>query len=271
MSEQPQATSRDRWPLLETVNMIEMLSYLGTSPLAERQVTDEIEWVITGVWDNTFNGVVRAQISESHADQVIDEMASRFRERDVPHLWFLNVDSRPTNLEQLLLAHGWTRLRQGVGMAIDLSAIASPFPPLPGLTIERVVDEDGITLWGTYHRYLEHHQRDEPRERLYISLGLNGDQPLRHYVARLSGEPVGALSLFLGREAAGLYNVEVAPQRQGRGIGTAMTRVALEEARNLGAHVGVVAPTRESRSMYERLGFVLHLQALPMFWYHPML
>ena len=53
---------------------------------------------------------------------------ARFRERNVPHLWFLNEDSRPPNLEQRLFAHGWERLRQGVGMALDLSAIASPFP-----------------------------------------------------------------------------------------------------------------------------------------------
>jgi GNAT superfamily N-acetyltransferase len=258
---------RERWPLLEAVNMIEMLSYLATSPLAERQMTDEIEWVITGVWDNTFNGVVRAQIAEAHADQVIDEVTSRFRERDVPHLWFLNVDSRPHNLEQLLLTHGWVGLRQGVGMAIDLSAIAEPFPPPPDLTIERVVDEEGVRLWGTFHRYMENDQRDEPREQLYISLGLNGDQPLRHYVARLGREPVGGLSLFLGQEAAGLYNVEVAPGWQRRGIGTAMTRAVLEEARRLGYRVGVLGPTPESRSMYERLGFVLHRQALPMYWY----
>ena len=265
MSEQQQAMSRERWPLLEAVNMIEMLSYLGTSELSERQATDEIEWVITGVWDNTFNGVVRAQISEAQVDQVIDEVASRFRERNVPHLWFLNEDSRPPNLEQRLFAHGWERLRQGVGMALDLSAIASPFLPLPDLTVERVVDEEGVALWGAFHRYLEHDQRDEPRERLYISLGLAGDQPLRHYIARLGGEPVGGLSLFLGREAAGIYNVEVAPARQRRGVGTAMTRAVLEEARKLGYRVGVVGPTPESRSMYERLGFVLHRQALPTY------
>jgi hypothetical protein len=234
MREQQQAMSRECWPLLEAVNMIEMLSYLGTSELSEMQITDEIEWIITGVWDNTFNGVVRAQLSEAHVDQVIDEVTSRFRERNVPHLWFLNRDSRPPNLEQFLLAHGWARLREGVGMAIDLSAIASPFPPPPKLTVERAVDEEGVTLWGTFHRYLENDQRDEPRERLYISLGLAGDQPPRHYIARLGGEPVGALSFFLGREAAGIYNVEVAPARQRRGVGTAMTRVVLEEARKSG-------------------------------------
>ncbi len=92
MSEQPKAIGRERWPLLEAVNMIEMLSYLGTSELSERHVTDEMEWVITGVWDNTFNGVVRAHLSEAQVEQVIDEVASRFRERNVPHLWFLNRD-----------------------------------------------------------------------------------------------------------------------------------------------------------------------------------
>ena len=265
MSEHQPARGRERWPLLEAVNMIEMLSYLGTSELSERQVTDEMEWVITGVWDNTFNGVVRAQLSENRVDQVIDDVGKRFRERDVPHLWFLRGDSRPSNLEQLLLAHGWVRLREGVGMAIDLSAIASPFPPPPDLTIERVVNEEGVTLWGTFHRYLENDQRDEPREQLYISLGLGGDQPLRHYIARVNDEPVGALSLFLGQEAAGLYNVEVAPEKQRQGVGTAMTRAVLEEARRLGSRVGVVGPTRESRSMYERLGFVLHRQALPTY------
>src|SRR5690242_3883775 len=102
MSERQTAPGRERWPLLEIFNMIEMLSYLGTSPLAERHVTDEIEWVITGVDDNTFNGVVRAQLSEAHVDQVIDEVAARFLERDVPHLWYMNVDSRPANLERFL-------------------------------------------------------------------------------------------------------------------------------------------------------------------------
>lgn len=72
-----------------------------------------------------------------------------------------------------------------------------------------MVDKEGLALWGTFHRYLENEQRDEPRERLYNSLGLNGDQPLRHYITRVGDEPAEALSLFLGRDAAGIYNVEV--------------------------------------------------------------
>jgi GNAT superfamily N-acetyltransferase len=68
-------------------------------------------------------------------------------------------------------------------------------------------------------------------------------------------------------DAAGIYNVEVADHLRRRGVGTAMTRWVLEEAHRLGSHVGVLGPTPQSRSMYERLGFVLHRQALPMYWY----
>lgn len=267
MREHDEAVSQERWPWLEAVNMIEMLSYLGTSELSEQHVTREMEWVITGVEDNTFNGVVRAQLSEATIDRVIDEVTQRFQERHVWHLWFLTPDSRPADLAHRLEAHGWVRLREGVGMALDLSTLAEPFPPPPGLTVERVVDEAGLALWGTFYRYLENHSRDEPRERLYRSLGLLGERPLRHYIARLDGEPAGALSLFLGQEAAGIYNVEAAPHLRRRGVGTAMTHWVLEEAHRLGAQVGVVGPTRESRSMYERLGFVLHREVMPMYWY----
>lgn len=44
-----------------------------------------------------------------------------------------------------------------------------------------------------------------------------------------------------------------------------MTQAVLEEVRKLGSRVGLLGPTRESRSMYERLGFVLHRQSLPTY------
>src|SRR2546430_3278258 len=133
MSEHHITPLQERWPLLEAANTSEMLSYLGTSPLAEKYSSDEIQWVITGVEDNTFNGVVRAQLSEANADRIIDEVAQRFRERGAWHLWPLDPQtSRPADLAQRLEAHGWRPLAECVMMAIDLSAIAGPFPAPAG-------------------------------------------------------------------------------------------------------------------------------------------
>src|SRR6266705_4380801 len=111
MSEHYITPPQERWPLLEAANTSEMLSYLGTSPLAEKYTSDEIQWVITGVEDNTFNGVVRAQISEANADRVIDEVAQRFRERGAWHLWPVDLKtSQPLALR--LVDHGWRPLAE---------------------------------------------------------------------------------------------------------------------------------------------------------------
>jgi GNAT superfamily N-acetyltransferase len=97
----------------------------------------------------------------------------------------------------------------------------------------------------------------EPRERLYASLGLAGDRPLRHYLAWLNCRPVGVSQLFLGRGAAGLYCVATLRDVRHKGIGTAITLAPLQDARALGYHVAVLAPSREAQSMYRRIGFEL--------------
>jgi hypothetical protein len=93
-----------------------------------------------------------------------------------------------------------------MGMATDLTTLAFRDAALPGLTIERVTTTEALAEWM-------HDDPDArtPREPLYASLGLSGSQPLRHYLARLDGTPVGVSQLFLGKQAAGLYCVAVLP------------------------------------------------------------
>jgi GNAT superfamily N-acetyltransferase len=96
------------------------------------------------------------------------------------------------------------------------------------------------------------------RRRLSISLGLEGDLPLRFYVAKTGGQAVGGFSLFLGKRAAGMYDLTVVAPRRRQRIGAAMTLAALHEARKLTYRIAVLGPTPESINIYERLGFVLH-------------
>jgi len=98
----------------------------------------------------------------------------------------------------------------------------------------------------------------EPRERLYASLGLEYDKPLCHYLARLNGQPVAISSLFVGHQVAGLYCVAVLPEVRRQGIGTAIMLAPLYDAQTLGCHIAVLAPSRESQTMYQRIGFELY-------------
>jgi GNAT superfamily N-acetyltransferase len=141
-------------------------------------------------------------------------------------------------------------------MAADLFALNETTKDIPGLTIERVVDSAGLSAWMDTWIQLDD-EAHEPRERLYASLGLDGEQKLRHYLARLDGRPVATSQLFLGGEAAGIYCVTTIPEAQRRGIGTAVVLAPLLDARALGYRVAVLGPTPEAQHMYARMGFEL--------------
>ena len=244
------------WSKLETANLTEMLVYLGKSPLAEKYLTDELAWVITGVLSNDYNGVAWFRLTKSNVNPIIAEILERFSSRKVPFVWHVESDSRPADLARRLEVYGCRRLRPGVCMGADLSTLNEKMRNMPGLAITRVTDEIDLAAWMDVWMHFDDGER-EPRERLYASLGLSGDQPLRHYLARLDEQPVGVSQLFLGHETAGLYCIGVLPEARQKGIGTALTLAPLRDARTLGYRLGVLGPTHESQRMYQRIGFEL--------------
>jgi GNAT superfamily N-acetyltransferase len=86
--------------------------------------------------------------------------------------------------------------------------------------------------------------------------GLPGG-PLRHVVLRDagSGEVRACGSLALAAGAAGLGNIAVAAEHRGRGLGRAITRALLREARAAGCEKAVLSATPEAAPLYAGLGF----------------
>ncbi len=46
-----------QWAALEADNLSEMLAYFGTAPVAESHLADDLTWLMTGVDDNSCNGL----------------------------------------------------------------------------------------------------------------------------------------------------------------------------------------------------------------------
>lgn len=92
-------------------------------------------------------------------------------------------------------------------------------------------------------------ERDDPE------IGLGDSVPWRHFVGWLDGRAVASASLFLAAGVAGLYFVCTAPDFRGRGIGAAISRAALEGARDLGFRRGVLGSSSMGHGVYRRLGF----------------
>jgi GNAT superfamily N-acetyltransferase len=247
-------TSRPDWPILEADNYAERLAYLGTSPLATSHRGTDLTWVVTGVVDDDYNGVIWTRLPAPDADVQVPLLVDQFRDQGLPAVWHVDASSEPADLARRLETLGCPAAPAPPPMVASLDALAREMSRFPGLTVDRVMTEDELRDWMDVRLQIAPEPR-AMREAIYLSLGLGGRQPLHHYLARVDGEPAGVAQLFLGRRSAGLYSVGVAPAFRGRGIGTALVLTPLLVARTLGYDTGVVRPPADSRVMYEHLGF----------------
>lgn len=141
------------------------------------------------------------------------------------------------------------------GMALELTGWQADQKPLPGFSIQGVEDAETLKTWvRTFVSGFELPSSNE--EGLFnllkdIGLGL----PLRHYLGFLQDQPVATSSLFLSEESAGVMFVSTLPSTRGRGFGSALTRAALLDARELGHKMGILQSSRAGFPVYQRLGF----------------
>lgn len=245
---------RDEWPLVEADNHAERLAFLGTSTLATSHRGTDLTWVVTGVPAADYNGVVWTRLTTGDAELHVPLLVQQFRDQGLPAVWHVDTGSEPRDLGARLRALDCPPLDAAVAMAASLDRLSREMSRFPGLTVDRVLTPDDLAEWMDVRSAITTEDRTV-REDLYLSLGLGGRQPLHHYLARVDGEPAGVAQLFLGRRAAGLYSVGVAPSFRGRGIGTALVLTPLLVARTLGYDIGVVRPPADSQVMYTHLGF----------------
>jgi ribosomal protein S18 acetylase RimI-like enzyme len=247
-------SAETRWSELAAENEAELVAYLGTAAGATSQRATDLTWVVTGVNNEAYNGVLWTRLSPAAADLQVQFLVEQFRFQGLPALWRIDAATEPADLGARLRALGCTPLPDGICMGAQLPALAREMSRFPGLTVERVTSASELAEWLDVWTETSGEPR-EPRQQLYESLGFGARQPLHHYVARIDGQPAGVAELFLGQRAAGLYSLAVAPAYRGRGIGTALVLTPLLVARTTGYDTGVVQPPSESRVMFEHLGF----------------
>ncbi|KAB8314617.1 GNAT family N-acetyltransferase [Tolypothrix campylonemoides VB511288] len=69
---------------------------------------------------------------------------------------------------------------------------------------------------------------------------------------------VATSELFLAGGAAGIYNVATLEKFRNRGIGTAITLAALQDAYRVGYQTATLQASEAGKNIYSRLGFRQH-------------
>lgn len=233
------------------------LRHLAMSPLAKVRSCGDGFAVITGVADDTENGVVCSRL-EGGEEELLAWL------RGTPARWFVG---RESDLGPRLVAAGGSPERTAVVMGADVERLAPGRAPAPapartaatppGLDIVPVRDEPALAEWMRVAGQTTI-DGDDPelarRAAVIASLGLHEDAPLQLRLARRDGQTIGIVSWFVhGDVALGHHLGVLAHERRG-GVGRAL-------AQAVGARTIIVAPTPDAIGFYRLLGCVLR-QAL---------
>ena len=236
-------------------NLFAFFQHLSGWPRVEVRDDGDCVWTSSDLPFPLFNSVMRATLDGDRAVSVIDARMQSCRDRSVPMLWWTGPSTRPSNLGERLSNLGFI-VEPAFGMTADLTP-DSGSDPESGVTIDRVSDRATLDIWSQVlcDGFGAPPSFGEAFAEMAEAIGLDGDSPFRHYLARVDEQPIGTCSLFLGAGVAGIYDVSTVPERRRAGVGAAITRRAMGDARADGYRMAILHASQQGLGMYRSLGF----------------
>jgi GNAT superfamily N-acetyltransferase len=157
-------------------------------------------------------------------------------------------------LEDVLVEQGLVMESVAPGMAMELSRLETK--PLPdGLEVRPVEDMNSLEhcINITADVFGIPAESKDAWGQIIKAYGLG--PPHKWFVGYLNGVPVSASLLVLHKNVAGIYNVATLQEARGKGIGTALTCLPLQFAKDSGYKVAVLEASEMGLPVYKKLGF----------------
>jgi ribosomal protein S18 acetylase RimI-like enzyme len=239
------------------VNRCAALADMASGPGGEVHDEPGLFWCLSGLpWD-AFNVVGHCALSEAEIDERIVEKQSYYGSHGRPLVWWATEYTRPPDLVDRLLAHGFVHRLTAPGMVSDLRELPASILVPEGTTIERVTDVPTLDAWvqTCLTGFGVSDANHGPALTLFTQLALVEDTEWHCYLASLHGQPAASAGVLMTGGVAGIYWVGTVPEARRLSLGAAVTAAALHSARDRGYRLGTLTSSKLGYSMYQRLGF----------------
>jgi ribosomal protein S18 acetylase RimI-like enzyme len=206
------------------------------------------------------NAVCDIRLAAEAADAAIAEITDEARQRSADRWWFGGPSSQPADLGARLEAAGLTGHPPSPGMTRSLDGWVAPERPAGLETIVAGPEEtpeylDVLFAAFEFPRDVQGHMAAA-----LPPMAQAPDTPLRNFVGRLNGQAVACASLLLADGVAGIWNVGVAEEARGQGLGTALTAAAMAAGAAAGAHTAILIATPLGEPVYRSMGFAVEAE-----------
>jgi len=198
--------------------------------------TEEFSRFSTGIPFYFFNGVINSHISSEIAIKKIKDNITFFEKRQVPFLWVLSPSSTPKNMGELLIKNGFI-LDKLQGMAYNLKILGIESALLNEVEIIKIENMETLKVWN---------------DTILTGFAFPSASA---FLAYYDGNPVASSLVLYKAGVAGIHLVTTLEEARGKGIGTAITRAPLNEAKKLGYEIAILHSTEMGLNMYKQMGF----------------
>ena len=232
------------------------LADIAVSLGGERYHGPDMSRYISGVPIHFLNGVISARLPADRLDDAIEQAMEPFKARSMPMQWMVGPTSRPDSLGERLEAHGLIHGGETPCMAVDISAVPPP-SPLPSVAFVEVSNEAHVEQFSRAAAIgFEYGAEAIPLfQEITARACLPPNPQWVYHLGLLAGQPVATCTTFLHAGVAGLYTICTVPEARGRGIGGAITQLAVQHASTLGYRVSTLQATRMGFPVYRSLGY----------------
>jgi len=213
-----------------------------------------VKLALTMIPGGPYVSVAGAKFEPAMADASIERILVEYRA--VPIDWWVGPESKPVDLGEKLLAHGFKLMETIPGLAAHLDALVEPSIPT-GLTIRLARGEEGWRQWteACLRAWEYDRELNVETEPWYKICQAASEDTLFLYSGWLKGDPAGVSIMILGAGVAGLHFIQTRPKYRRQGIGSRLTYEPLLQARQMGYRAGVLNASERGYNMYRKIGF----------------
>jgi GNAT superfamily N-acetyltransferase len=251
------ATARDMSDLAALVERVHLERCLAERVVPETEVhhDPDVTWVVQPLGSAWRNAGIGARFSAADAAARLDALLERYATHARGMGLWVSPLATPSDLPALLKAR---RLgcRHYFPAMVRQSVMRLPRRTTPaGLEVRSVRD---LSAFAAMPHPAIGPASTAMRRFAYARLRalLEAPRPpTRAFVAWLADVPIGAVELFIGRDAAGLHDLVVDERHRGRGIGSALIERVCAEAHRAGRDRVALLASTEGAPVYLRRGF----------------
>jgi len=208
------------------------------------------------------NFVVDIKIKEN-AQQKIREIVSFFEKKNFTFLCLIGPNTQPENIRSILLENNFCLKIREPAMAFFLDELEIKNQPLSEMEIVQPKNQKELIDWNNVRKKVYEFPEEVISQSFLIPVL---DPKVTTFLAYIEGKPVATSLVYYYSGVAGIYSVTTLPEYRGKGIGTYMTFLTMQDAKRKGYKIMTLHSSEKGINVYKRMGFQEYSYIDYYFW-----